>query len=161
MANQAEPNCLVDGDGSKVGRWVTLGVDPIEQLCCRGLPGEHKASNPFEALRNLKPGHWTGWLSYEAAAWIEPCNPWKPDKIATLWIASHDPVLKFDLQKKQLWLEGSNNNRFQQFANWLEKTPTQKHEKGQDSSCIKFAENASQYFPTLSYYTVPKFPFSN
>ncbi len=127
----------LDGDGSKVGRWVTLGVDPIEQFCCRGLPGEQKASNPFEALRNLKPGHWTGWLSYEAAAWIEPCNPWKPDKIATLWIASHDPVFKFDLQKQQLWLEGSNNNRFQQFANWLEKIPTQNHEKEKESENLK------------------------
>ena len=28
----------LDGDGSKLGRWVTLAADPIEHFCCRGLP---------------------------------------------------------------------------------------------------------------------------
>jgi len=110
----------LDGDGSKRGQWATLGVDPIDQICCRGLPGERNASNPFEALRNLPPGHWSGWLSYEAAAWIEPSNPWKSDEISTLWIGSHDPVLKFDLRKQKLWLEGFNKNRFQAMTEWLE-----------------------------------------
>ncbi len=114
----------LDGDGSKIGRWVTLAVNPIEQICCRGLPKDQHALNPFQALRALKPGHWTGWLSYEAGAWVEPCNPWKPDQMATLWIASHDPVLKFDLQKKQLWLEGCDKYRFEEFAYWLKKIQT-------------------------------------
>ena len=115
----------LDGDGSKTGRWITLAVDPIQQICCRGLPSDPQASNPFEALKHLDHGHWTGWLSYEAGAWIEPLNPWRRDEMATLWIASHDPVLKFDLQKQQLWLEGNNPNRFQNLANWLEKIPRQ------------------------------------
>ncbi len=113
----------LDGDGSKIGRWVTMAIDPIEQICCRGLPGSEAATNPFQALRGLTPGHWTGWLSYEAAAWTEPFNSWRADDMATLWIASHDPILKFDLEKQQLWIEGCNKNRFQKFASWLEKIP--------------------------------------
>ena len=109
----------LDGDNSQLGRWVTLAVDPIEQICCRGLPTEKYGSNPFEKLRSLTPGHWTGWLSYEAGAWIEPSNPWKLNDMATLWIGSHDPVLKFDLQKHELWLEGNQKKRFQKISNWL------------------------------------------
>ena len=115
----------LDGDGSGLGRWATLAVDPINQICCRGIPGEEDASNPFEALRDLEPGHWTGWLSYEAAAWIEPKNPWKKDSMATLWMAQHDPVLRFDLQKHQLWIEGCHPKRLQEQANWLEANPTE------------------------------------
>ena len=44
----------LDGDGSKLGRHVTLGVNPSEQICCAGLPSELNASNPFEALRELE-----------------------------------------------------------------------------------------------------------
>ena len=58
----------LDGDGSDLGRWITVAADPVEQHCCRGLPGEPGARNPFAQLRQLKPGHWTGWLSYDAAA---------------------------------------------------------------------------------------------
>ena len=97
----------LDGDGSDLGRSVALGVAPIETVRCSGFPGEKGASNPFEALSQLSKGHWTGWLSYEAAAWLEPENPWSKDAIATLWIARHDPTLRFDLQLKTLWIEGS------------------------------------------------------
>ena len=51
----------LDGDGSELGRHITLAVDPLEQYCCRGLPGDPGASNPFTTLRQLKEGHWTGW----------------------------------------------------------------------------------------------------
>ena len=98
----------LDGDGSALGRWVTLGVAPVETVCCRGCPGEPGASNPFEALRQLDDGHWTGWLSYEAAAWSEPSNVWRADAMPSLWIARHDPILRFDLQNQQLWIEGTN-----------------------------------------------------
>ena len=109
----------LDGDSSTLGRWGTLAVDPIAQICCRGLPTESKSTNPFDALRNLEPGLWTGWLSYEAGAWIEPQNPWKEDSMATLWIARHDPILKFDLYQQQLWIEGSDITRFEKLANWI------------------------------------------
>lgn len=113
----------LDGDGSALGRWVTLAVDPIDQCSCRGLPEEQNATNPFEALRRLKPGHWTGWLSYEAGAWVEPGNPWKSDSMATLWIASHDPVIRFDLSQNELWVEGLNESRLQKIVNWVEAIP--------------------------------------
>tara|TARA_Y100001968_G_C19417960_1_gene750053 strand:+ start:407 stop:1741 length:1335 start_codon:yes stop_codon:yes gene_type:complete len=110
----------LDGDGSALGRWVTLGIDPIQEICCRGIKNGHSL-NPFSILRNLNPGHWTGWLSYEAAEWTEPKNPWKSNPMATLWIASHDPILKFDLKKKILWLEGQNQHRLKIIENQLTK----------------------------------------
>ena len=113
----------LDGDGSELGRWITLASDPVEQHCCRGLPGEPGARNPFAQLRVLKSGHWTGWLSYDAAAWSEPQNPWRSDVMASLWIARHEPVLRFDVQQKQLWLEGADPQRHAAMATWLQALP--------------------------------------
>ena len=109
----------LDGDGSDLGRWLTLAADPLEQRCCRGLPGDAGATNPFEALRSLDPGHWTGWLSYDAAAWLEPTNPWRGDAMASLWIGRHDPVLRFDLQQRELWIEGLDAKRHAQMEHWI------------------------------------------
>jgi para-aminobenzoate synthetase component 1 len=113
----------LDGDSTPLGRWATLAADPLEQRSCRGLPGEPGASDPFAVLAGLGPGHWCGWLSYEAAAWVEPGNQWKPHSMASLWIARHDPVLRFDLQKRQLWLVGQDQHRLQAMARWLESLP--------------------------------------
>ena len=109
----------LDGDGSDLGRWATLAAKPQETICCRGLPGDPKAANPFSALRRLSPGHWCGWLSYEAAAWVEPGNPWHQDKISTLWMARHDPVLRFDLQQRKVWIEASTTEALQNLAKIL------------------------------------------
>ncbi len=122
----------LDGDGSHLGRWVTLAVSPREQFCSRELENSKNESNPFQILRNLPPGHWTGWLSYEAASWTEPQNPWRSSSIATLWIASHDPVLKFDLQKKELWLEGQDQKRITIMEKFLKNTFNQYHRKLKD-----------------------------
>tara|TARA_Y100001968_G_scaffold212345_1_gene195514 strand:+ start:88962 stop:90320 length:1359 start_codon:yes stop_codon:yes gene_type:complete len=130
----------LDGDNSKLGRWVTLAIDPIEQVCCRGLPNNINGSNPFEALRNLNPGHWTGWLSYEAGAWIEASTSWKSDDMATLWVASHDPIFKFDLHKNELWLEGYDRNRIEKFSHWLKTISKQNYEEKNDR---KILENRS------------------
>ena len=119
----AEGLIWLDADGSSLGRWATLAVDPLEQHCCRGLPGDAGAANPFALLQQLGSGHWCGWLSYEAAAWVEPAGHWKRDTLASLWIARHDPVLRFDLQQRQLWLEGVNPQRLQQLARWIEALP--------------------------------------
>ena len=114
----------LDGDGSALGRWATLAADPVEQHCCRGRPGDPGASDPFSVLGSLGPGHWCGWLSYEAGAWVEPTNPWKADRMASLWIARHDPVLRFDLAEQQLWLEGQDPARLKAMAQWLESLPS-------------------------------------
>ena len=113
----------LDGDGSALGRWGTLSADPLEQHCCRGLPGEPEARDPFAVLRQLQPGHWSGWLSYEAGAWVEPGSHWKPDAMASLWLARHDPVLRFDLQAQQLWLEGTDPERNAAWAALVHATP--------------------------------------
>ncbi len=110
----------LDGDGSDLGRWVTIGINPLEQFCSRGLEISEKEHNPFEILRKLPQGHWTGWLSYEAASWTEPQNPWQTSYMATLWIASHDPILKFDLQKQELWLEGQDQKRLSIMESFLD-----------------------------------------
>ena len=119
----------LDGDGSDLGRWVTLAINPLEQFCSRKLESAKTESNPFKILRELPPGHWTGWLSYEAASWTEPQNPWKSSSIATLWIACHDPILRFDLQKRELWLEGKDEKRISIMENFLNSTFHQKLSK--------------------------------
>ena len=129
----------LDGDGSDLGRWVTLGINPLEQFCSRELEISKKDSNPFKILRELPQGHWTGWLSYEAASWTEPQNPWQTSSMATLWIASHDPILKFDLQKRELWLEGKDEKRISIMENFLNSTFHQKLSKP-DSEATKQAE---------------------
>ena len=43
----------LDGDGSDLGRWASLAADPLEQIVCRGLPGETESRDPFAALREL------------------------------------------------------------------------------------------------------------
>lgn len=109
----------LDGDGSELGNRVTIASTPREIICCRGLPGEADARDPFAALHQLGPGHWTGWLSYEAAAWCEPGNPWSRDGMASLWIARHDPVLNFDLQRRELWVVGTDPQATKELAEGL------------------------------------------
>jgi len=119
----AEGLVWLDGDGSALGRWSTLAADPLEQHCCRGLPGQPGAGDPFAALADLGPGHWSGWLSYEAAAWVEPAPHWRADAMASLWIARHDPVLRCDLLEQRVWLEGQDPQRLRLWADWLHGLP--------------------------------------
>jgi para-aminobenzoate synthetase component 1 len=109
----------LDGDGSPLGRWAILAVDPPEWIACRGRPGDAGARDPFTALGQLGPGHWSGWLSYEAAAWVEPAQHWRADAMATLWMARHDPLLRFDLQEQRLWLEGHDADRLAAMEAWI------------------------------------------
>ena len=113
----------LDGDGSGLGHRMTMAAAPVETICCRGLPGEIDARNPFEALRQLTSGHWCGWLSYEAAAWTEPGNPWADDAMASLWIARHDPVLRFDVKQRRLRIEGTDRTAMQSLAGALSTMP--------------------------------------
>ncbi|MFM2080910.1 MAG: hypothetical protein RLZZ124_116 [Cyanobacteriota bacterium] len=115
----AEGLLWLDGDGTALGRWAVLAVDPPERICCRGRPGDPGARDPFAALERLGPGHWSGWLSYEAAAWVEPAPHWRPDAMASLWLARHDPLLRFDLVDRRLWLEGHDPDRLAAMESWI------------------------------------------
>ena len=125
LAERWGPEGLIwlDGDGTPLGRLAILAADPLEQECRRGLPGEPGSGDPFSALEQLGPGHWCGWLSYEAGAWVEPARHWKSDRMASLWIARHDPVLRCDLVKRRLWIEGVDPLRLAAMAAWLDGLP--------------------------------------
>ncbi|WP_186697726.1 anthranilate synthase component I family protein [Cyanobium sp. NS01] len=103
----------LDGDGSPLGRWATLAVEPLEQRECRGLPTEPGSSDPFAAFAELRRqgGCWLGWLGYEAGAWVEPADHWRSPDMAVLWAGRYDPLLRWDLQQHRLWLEGSDRRR--------------------------------------------------
>ncbi len=104
---------LLEGDGSALGRRAVLGVAPIDTISCRGLPGDAGAVDPFAALAALQAsgGPWLGWLSYEAGAWVEPSAHWQRPDMAILWAARHDPLIHFDRQRRQCWLEGDDRRR--------------------------------------------------
>jgi len=104
---------LLEGDGSALGRRAVLGVAPIDTVVCRGLPGDAGAVDPFAALAALQAsgGPWLGWLSYEAGAWVEPSAQWQRPDMAILWAARHDPLIHFDRQRRQCWLQGEDRWR--------------------------------------------------
>lgn len=99
----------LDGDGSKLGRHAVLAAGPEQVLRCEGLPGDPSATNPFEALSvafSGKAGHWLGWLSYEAGAWVEPAEHWQAPQMAVLWAARYSVVIELDLQQQTIQLLG-------------------------------------------------------
>jgi para-aminobenzoate synthetase component 1 len=104
----AEGLVWLDGDGSDLGRWARLGFNPLQSVCCRGLPGSAGGQDPFAALADLElpdgGGSWMGWLAYEAGAWVEPAAHWREPPMALLWAARYSHELVFDLQQQQLWL---------------------------------------------------------
>jgi para-aminobenzoate synthetase component 1 len=112
----------LDGDGSPQGRCSRLGLAPLEQRVCRGLPGQAGAEDPFAALAALAAGggHWMGWLGYEAGAWVEPAPHWHHSDMALLWAARHDPVLVLDHRTREQWLEGEDPARLAAFAALLD-----------------------------------------
>ncbi|MDM7951751.1 MAG: anthranilate synthase component I family protein [Cyanobium sp. CZS 25K] len=112
---------LLDGDGGPLGRRGVLGVDPVATVCCRGLPGNAGAGDPFAVLADLERqgGPWLGWLGYEAGAWVEPADHWQAPDTATLWAARHDPLIHFDRGGERLWLEGRDPGRLAAMARLL------------------------------------------
>lgn len=116
----------LDGDGGPLGRWARLGVMPLEQIVCRGLPGDAGATDPFEALRRMgeRGGSWMGWLGYEAAAWAEPAPHWQRSDMSSLWAARYDPLIHLDLVERRLWLEGHDSSRLAAMAAAIEALPT-------------------------------------
>jgi para-aminobenzoate synthetase component 1 len=115
LAQELGPRGLVllEGDGSLLGRRAVLGLEPLEVVECRGVPGEPRASDPFAALGAMADsgGSWLGWLAYEAGAWVEPAPHWPAPEMAVLWAARHDPLLRFDRLERQCWLEGQDPRR--------------------------------------------------
>ncbi|MFN9619299.1 MAG: anthranilate synthase component I family protein [Synechococcaceae cyanobacterium] len=117
---------LLEGDGSALGRRAVLGVEPLERLECRGLPGEAGARDPFAALAALVAApnagaDWLGWLGYEAAAWNEPAPHWPVSDMASLWCARFDPLLHFDRSARRCWLEGRDPARLERLAALVER----------------------------------------
>jgi para-aminobenzoate synthetase component 1 len=112
LAQQLGPRGLVllEGDGSALGRHAVLGVDPLEVVECRGVPGEVGAADPFASLGAMASsgGSWLGWLAYEAGAWVEPAPHWPAPDMAVLWAARHDPLVGFDRVERRCWLEGDD-----------------------------------------------------
>jgi para-aminobenzoate synthetase component 1 len=104
---------LLEGDESGLGRQAVLGVDPLEVVECRGLPGGAGADDPFSSLAAMAAGggSWLGWLAYEAGAWVEPGAHWPEPEMAVLWAARHDPLVRFDRAERQCWLEGTEPGR--------------------------------------------------
>ena len=104
---------LLEGDGSALGRHAVLGVAPLEEITCRGLPGGGEAVDPFTTLAAMAAsgGSWLGWLAYEAGAWVEPATHWPEPDMALLWAARHDPLVRFDRLERRCWLEGQDRQR--------------------------------------------------
>lgn len=115
LAEQLGPQGLVllEGDDSPLGRHAILGIDPVDILSCRGVPGSEGATDPFATLAAMANGggFWLGWLSYEAGAWVEPGPHWPEPPMAVLWAARHDPLVHFDRSERLCWLEGHDPQR--------------------------------------------------
>ena len=107
----------LDSDGKDNGEWSILGVEPKEIICSRDITNLNIDNNPFLKLKKIKKGFWIGWLNFEAGAYIEPKNPWRKNEISTLWIASYDPIIKFNLISNQIILEGTNSTVLNKYAN--------------------------------------------
>ena len=105
----------LDSDGSENGKWSILGCNPKKVISCRDNESSSLKDNPFHRLREIKNGFWMGWLSYEAGVWLEPKNSWHQSDIGTLWIASYDPVIKFNLFKKEIIIEGTNTKEIEEY----------------------------------------------
>ena len=106
---------FLEGDDSGLGRQALLGVDPLEVVECRGLPGTIDATDPFSTLAAMAAsgGSWLGWLAYEAGAWVEPGAHWPEPEMALLWAARHDPLVRFDRTERLCWLEGQDPQRLE------------------------------------------------
>ena len=106
----------LDSDGSDNGKYSFLGLRPKTIISSQNKINKSNCDNPFEKLKKIKQGFWMGWLSYEAGYWLEPKNPWHQSELATLWIASYDPIIKFNIINKEVTLEGSQMSELKKYA---------------------------------------------
>ncbi len=105
----------LDSDGKENGEWSIIGINPKKIIQYRDINNLDKTNNPFNNLKNIKNGFWIGWLSYEAGVYIEPKNPWRKSNMATLWIASYDPIIRCNLIKKEIIIEGTNSSELMNY----------------------------------------------
>ena len=106
----------LDSNGKENSEYSFLGVNPKTII----YSGKNDYENPFEKLEQIDKGFWMGWLSYEAGAWIEPDNSWRESEMANLWIASYDPIIKFNLLKKEIIVEGTNTNDINEYKKLID-----------------------------------------
>ena len=118
----------LDSDGKENGEWSFLGVNPKEIISSKDINNLDSNNNPFFKLQNIEKGFWIGWLNFEAGAYIEPKNPWKNNEISTLWIASYDPIIKFNLVSNEIILEGTNSAELVKYENIIFNIDTQREE---------------------------------
>ncbi len=127
----------LDSDGKENGEWSFLGVNPKEIICSRDISNLDSENNPFLKLKKIEKGFWIGWLNFEAGAYIEPKNPWKNNEISTLWIASYDPIIKFNLVSNEIILEGTNSDELIKYENIISGIDIQREKKSTINN-IKF-----------------------
>jgi len=110
----------LDSDSSENGEWSIIGVNPKEVISCKKKKTINAKDSPFNKLQTIKSGFWMGWLSYEAGAWLEPKNKWQNSEVATLWIASYDPIIKINLFKQEIFIEGSKLSDIKSYKSLIE-----------------------------------------
>ena len=112
----------LDSNGIENAEYSFLGVNPKTIISSKNNNGD----NPFEKLAQIDQGFWMGWLSYEAGSWIEPNNSWRESEMATLWIASYDPIIKFNILKKEITIEGTDHNDIEEYKKLIDEINIQK-----------------------------------
>tara|TARA_B100000900_G_C20565004_1_gene710649 strand:+ start:311 stop:1621 length:1311 start_codon:yes stop_codon:yes gene_type:complete len=110
----------LDSDKSENGEWSILGVNPKDVISCKKEKNISNENSPFKKLKKIQNGFWMGWLSYEAGAWLEPKNQWQESEVATLWIASFDPIIRINLIDKEIFIEGSKLKEINIYKNLIE-----------------------------------------
>ena len=110
----------LDSDKSENGEWSILGVNPKDVISCKKENNISNEDNPFKKLKKIQNGFWMGWLSYEAGAWLEPKNQWQESEVATLWIASFDPIIRINLIDQEIFIEGSKLKEINIYKNLIE-----------------------------------------
>ncbi|MBK16717.1 MAG: aminodeoxychorismate synthase component I [Prochlorococcus sp. SP3034] len=121
----------LDSDGSETGEWSLLGVRPQTIISCRKGKKIKEKDNPFQKLQKIDQGFWMGWLSYEAGAWLEMKNKWQNNEIATLWIASYDPIIRINLINKEIFVEGSKLKEIDIYKKIIEDINTKELQKNE------------------------------
>jgi len=116
----------LDSNGIENAEYSFIGINPKTIISLNN----DDSDNPFEKLTQIDQGFWMGWLSYEAGSWIEPKNAWQKSDMATLWIASYDPIIKFNILKKEITIEGTNLNEIEEYQELIDEINVKEIKEG-------------------------------